>query len=104
MARINPKTDAELTAEVERDIGSGAFLENLKPIHNANAKPPRAVYSLRLSIEEFQEFEAAAKARRMTLSDFLRSAAHVVIEADKASGIGLIRTKAHELVDAIDRL
>lgn len=62
MARTRPKTDTELTAEIERDIESGAFPRDLKPVHNVSAKPPRAVYSLRLSLEEFQGFEAAAKA------------------------------------------
>ncbi len=100
----NQKSDAELTSEIEEDISSGRFLEGLKHVKNVNAKPPRAVYSLRLSLEEAQEFEAAAKLRGVTMSDFLRSAARASLEADKTSAIGEARQKARELTDALSRI
>ncbi len=100
--RVAMKQDEE-TRLVE-EMESEQFLEGLRPVRNVSKKPPRAVYSMRLSLEEAQEFEAAAKARGMTMSDFLRSAAHASIAADRESALGEVRTKLRELNEAAGRL
>jgi hypothetical protein len=100
----NEQSDAALTAEIEKDIESGRFLKDLHPVRNVAARPPRAVYTLRLSPEEAQEFEAAAKARGVTFSDFLRSCAHASLEADRNTTLGDVRKKARALAEAIKRL
>jgi hypothetical protein len=98
------KTDAELTAEIERDIESGEFFEGLKPVENVATKPPRVVHSLRLSAQEYLDFDAAAQARGMSLSDFLRAAAYASIEGDRDKALHAVRVKAKELTEALNRL
>lgn len=96
----NTDSDETLTREME----SESFLQGLKPVHNASEKPPRAVYSLRLSIEEAIEFDEAARERGMTLSDFLRSSARAAIETDRESALGEVRQKVRELTTALNKL
>ena len=98
------KTDQELTAELEQEIEDGSFLEGLRPVKNTAGRPPRAVYTVRLSLEEVQKFEAGAKARGMTLSDFLRSCALASLDADRGTALGEVREKARALTEAIGRL
>jgi hypothetical protein len=92
--------ESRLVEEME----SESFLDGLKPVRNASKKPPRAVYSVRLSLQEAQEFEAAARARGMSMSDFLRSVAHASIAADRESALGELRTKVRELTEVANRL
>jgi hypothetical protein len=98
------RTDQELTAEIEREIEDGSFLKDLRPIKIIAGTPPRAVYTLRLSLEEAQKFDAGAKARGMTLSDFLRSCALASLDADRGKALGEVREKARALTEAIGRL
>ena len=90
--------------QLVEEMESETFLDGLRPVRNVSKKPPRAVYSIRLSLEEAQEFEAAANARGVTMSDFLRSAAHAAIASDRESALGELRTKIRELNEAASRL
>jgi hypothetical protein len=96
--------DKDHEARLIQEMESKSFLDGLKPVRNISKKPPRAVYSIRLSLEEAQEFESAAKARGMTMSDFLRSAAHASISSDREAAVGELRTKIRELNEAASRL
>jgi hypothetical protein len=91
-------------AELVREMESESFLDGLKPVRNISKKPPKAVYSIRISLEEAQEFEAAARARGMTMSGFLRSAAHASISSDREAAMAELRTKIRELNEAASRL
>jgi hypothetical protein len=88
------RKDQELTAEIEREIEDGSFLEDVGPVKDIAGRTPRAVYTLRLSLEEAQKFEAGAKAQGMTLSDFLRSCALASLDADRGTALGEVREKA----------
>ena len=96
------KDDGE--SRLVEEMESESFLEGLRPVRNISKKPPRAVYSVRLSIEEAREFEAAASERGMTMSDFLRTAARASITTDRKLGLGELRTKIRELNEAANRL
>ena len=96
--------DKETEARLVQEMESESFVDGLKPVRNIASRPPRAVYSIRLSLDEAQAFEAAAKARGMTMSDFLRTAAHTSIEADRESALGELRDKLRELNEAASRL
>jgi hypothetical protein len=66
------------------------------------------VFSVRLSRHEVEEFSAAARARKMNLSEFLRAAAQAVAQGDvdvsKAEAVGEVKEKARQLNEAIERL
>ena len=96
--------DKDKEGQLVQEMESASFLDGLRPVRNISKKPPRAVYSIRLSLEEAQEFEAAARARGMTLSDFLRSVAHASIAADSESALGELRAKVRELTEVASRL
>ena len=101
-------TDEEIDAEMHKAIEEGRELEGWEPVEVRVAKAPRAVYGLRLSPQEYEEIAAAAQARGMTMSDFLRSAARAAIEGqldvEKAAALATIREKTRELTEAVSRL
>ena len=96
------KEDKE--TQLVREMESEQFLEGLRPVRNISKKPPRAVYSIRLSLTEAQAFEKAARERGMTMSDFLRSAAQAAVAAERDTALGELRSKLRELNDAASRL
>jgi uncharacterized protein (DUF1778 family) len=102
------RTDKQIDEEMGRAIAEGRELEGWEPIAARIAKAPRAVYGLRLSAEEYKEISAAAEARGMTMSDFLRSAARAAIDGDvdveKAAALTIVKQKARELGEAVERL
>jgi hypothetical protein len=100
--------DAEILKEYERRQVDGTDLEGLQPI-GANVSPnARAAFSLRLSREEFQRFNAEARARHMTLAAFLRSSAWAAISGEtdpgKAAAVAEVRQKLKELSEVAGRL
>ena len=101
-------TDEEIDEEMRKAIEEGRELEGWEPVEVRVAKSPRAVYGLRLSPQEYEEIAAAAQARGMTMSDFLRSAARAAIEGqldvEKAAALATIREKTRELTEAVSRL
>jgi hypothetical protein len=97
-------TEKDKEDQLVQEMESERFLEKLRPVRNVSKKPPRAVYSIRLSLEEAQEFEAVAKSRGMTMSDFMRSAAHASIAADRESALGELRAKVREIAEVANRL
>ena len=95
-------------AEEEFDVDAEMAKDGWSRVAANVSKAPRAVYGLRLSPEEFAAFTAAAKAKNMTLSDFLRSSAWGAVEgkvdAEKAAAAAEVRAKARELIEAASRL
>lgn len=102
------RTDEEIDVEMRKAVEEGRELEGWERVDIKVSKSPRAVYGLRLSPEEFQEYSDAAKARGVTLSEFLRSAARGAIEGEidteRAAAVGTAREKARELTEALSRL
>ena len=75
------------------------------------AKDVRSVFSVRLNFGELGQIEAAAKARRLTISEFMRRAslAAAAGEYDPAKGehaaaVLAVREKARDLYDAVEKL
>jgi hypothetical protein len=66
--------DFDIDAEMEK--------EGWTRIRARVSKTPRAVFGIRLSPEEMEEFSEAAKTRHMTLAEFLRSSARAVIAGE----------------------
>jgi len=100
--------DQDILDEYERRIAAGTDLEGLEPANISVSPTARATFSIRLSREEFEAFNEAAKVRRMTLSDFLRSSARAAIagqiDPEKAAAAERVREKARELVEAASQL
>lgn len=77
-------TEKEL-ARLDRELES--LLETATPVRARVAKNASLVFSIRLTGKELDEFSAAAKARGMTLSEFMRSATREALKPD-GSGTG----------------
>lgn len=101
-------TDEEVDERMRKAIEEGRELEGWSAADIKVAKSPRAVYGLRLSLQEYEDIAAAAASKGMTMSDFLRSAARAAIEGDldveKAAALATIREKTRELTEAVSRL
>jgi hypothetical protein len=100
------ETDEEIIADLEKQIAEGRELEGYEPIEARVPKKLSVMYSVRLSPEEYAEFSDAAKARGMTMSDFMRAAARSVIDAgggDQAAVLGAARAKLDELAELISQ-
>jgi uncharacterized protein (DUF1778 family) len=67
--------DQELLEEYERRIAAGTDLDGLIPVKARVPRNPRAVFSLRLSKDEYEVIARAAEARGQGVSDFIRDAA-----------------------------
>jgi uncharacterized protein (DUF1778 family) len=102
------RSDEEIDAQLRRDIEAGVEFEGWQPVEVRVARSPRAVYGLRLSPQEYQDFAEAAQAHGMTMSDFLRSAARAAVEGtldvEKAKALSTVKEKARELNEAVSRL
>lgn len=90
------------------DLELAAKLDKATPVKARVSKDLKMVYSVRLSRREVEEFTAAAQARNMNLSEFLRAAAQTVAQGDvdlsNAQAVGELKEKARELNEAIERL
>ena len=64
----------DIAREYDAMKEAGTELENLQPVEARIASNVRAVFSLRLSTEEFSQISQAAQKRGMNVSDFLRQA------------------------------
>ncbi len=71
----NRDPDQELLEEYERRIAAGTDLEGLIPVKARTPKNPRAVFSMRLSKDEYEAISAAAEVKGQSVSDFIRDAA-----------------------------
>lgn len=95
-----PITDLDLELE--------AMLEKATPVKGRAAKNLTIVFSVRLSPGELDEFNAAAKAGGMNLSEFMRAATRAAIQGEldlsKASALGEVKEKVRELNEAIEKL
>jgi len=69
---------------------------------------PSTMFSLRMTGEELTRIAEAARARGMTVSDFIRRASLAAIDdqdaAEKATALGEAKEKARELSEALNRL
>jgi len=96
----------EPITELDRELE--AMMEKATPVKGRVSKNLRFVYSLRLTPAELDTFSRAAKARGMTVSEFLRAAAQAATQEDvdltKSQAVTELMTKARELNEAIERL
>jgi hypothetical protein len=101
-------TDEEIIAEHEKAIAEGTELEGYVRVNVRPSKNRVMSFAIRLSHEEMQEFSAAAKAKGMTLADFMRSASRAAaaseLDVDRAAALGAAKEHARELADALQRL
>ncbi len=102
MAEFRPEEPNDIDRELEQ------LLEGATRVHARVAKEVGFSYSMSISPGELDEFNAAASARGMLLSDFILAAARAAmyndVDLDRAWLIGNVRVKANELKIAIDRL
>jgi uncharacterized protein (DUF1778 family) len=101
-------TDEAIDEQLRKDIEEGRELEGWEPVEVLVSRAPRAVYGLRLSPQEYKDISEAARAKGMTMSDFLRSAARAAIDgeldAEKAAALTAVKQKTRELSEALERL
>ena len=92
----------------DMDLKLAAMMEKAIPVKGSVSKDLRMVFSVRLSRQEVEDFSAAARARGMNLSEFLRAAAQTVAQGDmdvtKAEALGEVKEKAVALTKAIEKL
>jgi len=82
-------------------------LADIRPIGRVPGQL-RVTHAIRLSPDEYREFNTVAKARGITLADLFRSSVHVAIagdlDVDKAAAAAEVKEKARELVEVAARL
>jgi uncharacterized protein (DUF1778 family) len=101
-------SDKVIIEDIERQIAEERELEGYVP---AKAKVSRRLsvsFAIRMSPDEYKAFNQAAKARGMTLADFMRSATRGAItgeiDAGKAAALNSGREKAEELSEVLRHL
>ena len=81
----NTPSDEEIIAEIERLRAEGTDLDDLIPVDLSPSSKPRAVFAIRLGSEELKYITEAARARDLSIGDFIRRAAlreaHEFLEA-----------------------
>src|SRR5689334_17714273 len=101
--------------EIEREYADirrqGKEFEGLVEVKAKVAKNPRSIWSLPLMPGELTEIERAAKARKMTISDFIRKAALSAVAGDlnlnegvKVAAIEEVRHRLRDLSKTVKRL
>ena len=102
------ESDDEIMRDFDKRIEEGRELEGFKRVKGKVSRNLSIGYAIRLSPEEYEAFSNGAKARGMTLADFMRSSTRGArageIDADKAAAAAEVRAKARELVEAAARL
>jgi uncharacterized protein (DUF1778 family) len=102
------ESDEEIMRDMERQIAEGKELEGYFPIKARVSKNLTVTYAIRLSPDEYAEFNKAAEAAGMTLADFMRNATRAAVRGDvdisKAAALGAIREKAQQLTEALSKL
>jgi uncharacterized protein (DUF1778 family) len=102
------ESDEEIIKDMEHQIEEGKELEGYFPIKARVSKNLTVTYAIRLSPDEYSEFNKAAEAHGMTLADFMRNATRAAVKGDvnvsKAAALGEILEKAQQLTEALNRL
>jgi hypothetical protein len=87
----------------DSDIDREMAREGWTRVPASVSKNARAVFGIRLSAEEMELFSEAAKARHMTLADFLRSSARAVIAGEARIEWGEIEEQVRRLNEVVMR-
>ncbi|HEX5370194.1 MAG TPA: hypothetical protein VFY10_12335 [Dehalococcoidia bacterium] len=105
------KTYEEMVQEAEAFKDTDREIEGLVPVKANVSKNPRSVFSVRLNFGELGRIEEAAKARGLTISEFMRQASLAAAngEQDLAPGehtaaVLAVREKARDLYNAVEKL
>jgi hypothetical protein len=105
------KSYEEIANEYDKMKEAGTELDNLVPVKARVAKDLRAVFSFRLSPAELTEIAAAARSRKRSISDFIRTAALAASRdeldlgaGDQAAALLEVRQKTRELSESVSRL
>jgi hypothetical protein len=105
------QTDEEIIAEFDKLFAEGKEMEGLVPVKARVSKDPRSVFSVRLRFGELTEISNAAKAKGLSISEFMRlaslSAARGQLDlraGEQRQALMAVREKAEELYDAVQKL
>jgi uncharacterized protein (DUF1778 family) len=72
--------DNRIISEIEEQITAGTEFDDLTSVHARRPRNPRAVFSVRLSPDEFAVISRAAANKDAAVSDFIREAAVTTAE------------------------
>ncbi len=104
-------TDEEIIRYYEDLKAQGKLYDNLVPVKARVSKNLGIVFSVRFTPEDLDAIEDAAKARGMTISDFIRKAAMGAVAGgeqlaagEKATALEEVRERVRELSEAVSRL
>ena len=103
-----PDSDREIIEDMERQFGAGKELEGYQKVKGRVSGNLSVTYAVRLTPEEYRQFNEAARAKGMTLADLMRSATRAALagelDAERASALGKARETARELAETLSRL
>jgi len=104
-------TDEEIIRYYEDLKAKGHLFDNLVEVKAKVSKNPRSIWSLPLMPGELTEIERAAKAHKVSISDFIRKAALSAVAGDlnlddgeKVAAIEEVRQRLRELSRAVKGL
>ena len=84
------------------------FSKKALPLRPRRSTGPSTMFSLRMGGDELTKIAEAAKARGVTVSEFIRTASMAAVEdsegASRAIALGEAKAKAKELAEALSRL
>lgn len=101
-------TDKAIIDDMEQQIAAGRELEGYVPARGRVSRRLSVSFAIRMSPEEYAAFNQAAKARGMTLADFMRSSARAAmsgeIDPGRAAVLSSARHKAEQLAEDLRQL
>jgi len=105
---MNEQDERTLAAEFEANKDDmSQWNRTPRTIRSRRGEGPSTIFSLRLTGDELTAYAEFAKAKGMTVSEFLRKAAEAAMKPDAVldqSALLEVETKAKEFEAAVDRL
>jgi hypothetical protein len=102
------KTDEEMIREMDEIEAEDSFEKHFVRVEVKPSTTRTVTFGVRVSPGEAEEFAKAARARGLTLSEYVRSLMRAVqdgsIDLDKAEAVAAIREKTRELAAAVAKL
>ena len=107
--RSEEMTEAEMARYYEEHKDDMSLWEK-KPrsIRSRRGAGPSTMFSLRLTGEELTRIAEAARAKEITVSEFIRKATMAVVDGDvslqETANLDEVRAKARDLAETVDRI
>jgi hypothetical protein len=79
-------TDEDIIRDHDKGIEEGTELEGYRPIRGRVSKNLSVSYALRLSPDEYKQFDDAARSKGMNLAEFFRASARAAMAGDLDAG------------------